>query len=160
MIGQLSNPWWIFVLLGICAGTLSGLLGLGSGIILIPTLVLLCGFAQKNAQGMALAVMVPMVLVGALRYWKNPEIEMNTAVIGLIILGALAGALLGTELAARMPGHILRKIFAVVLIIVAVKMLIPPTKPRRTGLNNSVTSQNITNLVEESKGTNNEGTKQ
>jgi uncharacterized membrane protein YfcA len=109
---------------------------------------------------MALAVMVPMVLVGALRYWKNPEIEMNTAVIGLIILGALAGALLGTELAARMPGHILRKIFAVVLIIVAVKMLIPPTKPRRTGLNNSVTSQNITNLVEESKGKNNEGTKQ
>lgn len=159
MISQLSNTWWIFVLLGICAGTLSGLLGLGSGIIFVPTLVLLCGFAQKNAQGMALAVMVPMALVGALRYWKNPEIEMNAAVIGLIILGALVGALLGTELAARLPGHILRKIFAVVLIIVAVKMLMPQIKPRRTGLNNSVTSQNITNLVE-SKGTNNEGTKQ
>ena len=160
MIGQLSNPWWFFVFLGICAGVLSGALGLGAGIILVPTLVLLCDFEQKSAQGMALAVMVPMVLVGALRYWKNPEIEMNAAVIGLIILGALAGALLGTELAVWLPGHILRKIFAVVLIIVAVKMLIPPTKPRRTGLNNSVTSQNITNLVEESKGTNNEGTKQ
>ena len=159
MIGQLSNPWWIFVLIGICAGTLSGLLGLGSGIILIPTLVLLCGFAQKNAQGMALAVMVPMVLVGALRYWKNPEIEMNAAVIGLIISGALAGALLGTELAAKLPGDILRKIFAVVLIIVAVKMLMSPIKPRRTGLNNNITPQNITNLVK-SKGTNNEGTKQ
>jgi uncharacterized membrane protein YfcA len=55
-----------FILLGICAGTLSGLLGLGSGIILIPTLVLLCGFAQKSAQGTTLAVMVPMILVGAL----------------------------------------------------------------------------------------------
>lgn len=159
MIGQLSNPWWIFFLLGICAGTLSGLLGLGSGIILIPTLVLLCGFEQKSAQGMALAVMVPMALVGALRYWKNPEIEMNAAVIGLIILGALAGALAGTELVDRLPGHILRKIFAVVLIIVAVKMLMPPIKPKRPDLNNSVTSQNITNLVE-SKGTNNEETKQ
>ena len=160
MISQLSNPWWVFVLLGICAGILSGLLGLGSGIILVPALVLLCSFEQKSAQGMALAVMVPMALVGALRYWKNPEIEMNAAVIGLIILGALAGALVGTELMARLPGHILRKIFAVVLIIVAVKMLMPPIKPRRTGLNNSATSQNITNLVEESKGTNNEGTKQ
>ena len=160
MISQLSNPWWIFVFIGICAGILSGLLGLGSGIILVPALVLLCSFEQKSAQGMALAVMVPMALVGALRYWKNPEIEMNAAVIGLIILGALAGALAGTELVDRLPGHILRKIFAVVLIIVAVKMLMPPIKPRRTGLNNSATSQNITNLVEESKGTNNEGTKQ
>ena len=160
MIGQLSNPWWFFVFIGICAGVLSGLLGLGSGIILIPTLVLLCGFTQKNAQGMALAVMVPMVLVGALLYWKNPEIKMNAAVIGLIILGALAGALLGTELAARLPGHILRKIFAVVMIIVAVKMLMPPIKPRPTDLDNGVRSQNITNLDEESKGTNNEATKQ
>ncbi len=96
MIGQLFNPWWIFVLLGICAGILSGLLGLGSGIILVPALVLLCSFEQKSAQGMALAVMVPMALVGALRYWKNPEIQMNAAVIGLIILAALAGALVGT----------------------------------------------------------------
>ena len=140
MTSQFSHTWWIFVLLGICAGTLSGLLGLGSGIILIPTLVLLCGFAQKSAQGTALTVMVPMVLVGAQRYWKNPEIEMNAAVFGLIILGALAGALVGTELAARLSDHILRKLFAAVLIIVAVKMLMPTIKPRRTGLNNSTTS--------------------
>ncbi len=159
MISQLSNPWWIFILLGICAGVLSGLLGLGSGIILIPTLVLLCDFQQKNAQGMALAVMVPMALVGALRYWKNPAIEMNVAVIGLIILGALAGSLVGTELAAKLPGHILRKVFAVVLIIVAVKMLVPPTKPKRTDFGNSLANQKITNLVE-SEGTNNESTKQ
>lgn len=158
MIGQLSNPWWVFVLLGICAGILSGLLGLGSGIILVPALVLLCSFEQKSAQGMALAVMVPMALVGALRYWKNPEIEMNAAVIGLIILGALAGALVGTELAARLPGHILRKVFAVVLIIVAVKMLMPPTKPKRAGFDNSLTGQKKANLVE-SEGTSNEAAK-
>ena len=157
MIGQLSNPWWVFVFLGICAGILSGLLGLGSGIILVPALVLLCSFEQKSAQGMALAIMVPMALVGALRYWKNPEIEMNMVVIGLIILGALAGSLVGTELAAKLPGHILRKVFAVVLIIVAVKMLLPPTKPKQAGFDNSLTSQKMTNLVE-SEGTNNEST--
>jgi uncharacterized membrane protein YfcA len=158
MLGQLSNPWWFFVLLGICAGILSGLLGLGSGIILIPTLVLICSFEQKNAQGMALAIMVPMALVGALRYWKNPAIEMNVAVIGLIILGALAGALVGTELMAQLPSHILRKIFAVVLIIVAVKMLITPTRRKQPGLDDSLTGQNITNLVE-SEGTGNETAK-
>jgi uncharacterized membrane protein YfcA len=84
---------------------------------------------------------------------------MNATVIGLIILGALAGALVGTELAARLPGHILRKIFAVVMIIVAVKMLMPTIKSRQGYLNKSITRQNTMNLVEESKGTNNEGTK-
>jgi uncharacterized membrane protein YfcA len=157
MIDQLSNSWWVFVVLGICAGVLCGLLGLGSGIILIPTLVLLCGFEQKSAQGMALAVMVPMGLVGALRYWKNPEIEINTVVIGLIILGALAGVLLGTELSAKLPGHILRKVFAVVLIIVVVKMLLPSTKPKGNDFRNSSTNQKITNLAE-SEDTNNEST--
>lgn len=55
MIIELPNPWWVFVLLGICAGLLSGTLGLGAGTIIIPTLVLLCGFEQKSAQGTALA---------------------------------------------------------------------------------------------------------
>lgn len=155
MIGQLSNPWWIFILFGICAGVLSGALGIGAGIILVPTLVLLCDFEQKSAQGMALAVMIPMVMVGALRYWKNPEVDMNGAVIGLIILGALAGVLAGTELAFRLPNHILRKVFAVVLLLVAVKMFVGPTRPKRHGPDDSLTSQKITNLVE-IEGTNNE----
>ena len=140
MIGQLSNPWWVFVVLGVCAGILSGALGLGSGIILVPTLVLLCGFGQKSAQGMALAVMVPMALVGALRYWKNPEIEINAVVVGLIICGALAGTLAGTELASRLPSHILRKIFSAVLVIVAVKMFMTSGKPGRPSLDNPDTS--------------------
>lgn len=159
MIGQLSNPWWIFVLLGICAGTLSGLLGLGSGIILVPVLVLLCGFEQKSAQGMALAVMVPMALVGAIRYWKNPEIDMNAAVIGLIILGALAGALAGTELVDRLPGHILQKVFAVVLLIVAVKMFVTSLKSEQGGLDGNLTNLRMVNSTQNGD-VNNDTTKQ
>jgi len=142
MIGQLSNPWWVFVVLGIAAGILSGALGIGAGIILVPTLVLLCSFGQKSAQGMALAVMVPMALLGALRYWKNPQIEMNAVVIGLIICGALAGTLAGTELASWLPSHILRKAFAVVLIMVAIRMFIGSARPKEGGLNDSLTGQN------------------
>ena len=159
MIGQLSNPWWVFILFGICAGVLSGALGLGAGIILVPTLVLFCDFEQKSAQGMALAVMVPMVLVGALRYWKIPEVEMHGTIIGLIILGALAGVLAGTELASRLSSHTLRKIFAAVLLLVAVKMFIGPARPKRHGPDDSLASHTITNLVE-SEGTNIESTNQ
>jgi uncharacterized membrane protein YfcA len=155
MIGQLSNPWWIFILLGVCAGILSGLLGLGSGIVLIPTLVLLCECKQKSAQGMALVVMVPMVMLGALRYWKNPEVEMNGTIIGLIILGALAGVMVGTELMSRLPVDTLRKVFAAVLLLVAVKMFVSSTRPKRRGPDDSMMSQKITNLVE-SEGANNE----
>ncbi len=159
MISQLSNPWWIFILLGICAGVLSGALGLGAGIILVPTLVLFCDFEQKSAQGMALAVMVPMVMVGALRYWKNPEVEMHGTILGLIILGALAGVLAGTELASRLPSPHLRKIFAAVLLLVAVKMFLGSTRLKRRGPDDGLTSQKISNLVE-SEGTNNESAKQ
>jgi uncharacterized membrane protein YfcA len=147
MIGQLSNPWWVFVILGICAGVLSGALGLGGGTILVPTLVLLCSFGQKSAQGMALAVMVPMALVGALRYWKNPEIEINTVIVGLIICGALAGVLVGTELASRLPSHTLRKVFAIFLAIVAVKMFTASPRPKQQDPGDSLTNQKTVKLV-------------
>jgi len=157
MISQLSNPWWLFVILGICAGVYSGALGLGGGSILIPILVLLCGFEQKCAQGMSLAVMVPMALVGALLYWKNPEIEMNVLVIGLVICGALVGTLAGTELAARLPSHILRKIFAIILVIVATKMLVTSPGPRKPCFNKAPAGQKSVNLVESGSANNEAG---
>ena len=158
MIGQLPNYWWIFILLGIFAGIISGTLGLGSGTIIVPTLVLLCGFKQKSAQGIALAVMVPMALVGAIRYWKNPEIEMNVAVIALIVLGALAGVLAGTELVSKLPGNVLQKVFAIFLAIVAVKMFIASPRPEQRDLNDILTNQKKVKLVE-SGGTENESGK-
>lgn len=157
MIGQLSNPWWIFILLGICAGILSGTLGLGSGIILVPALVLICGFGQKNAQGMALAVMVPMALLGAMRYWKNPQVEMSAVVVGLIICGALVGTLAGTELASRLPNQILRKAFAVFLVIVAVKILFMTTGAKKQGPDESPIKQKNVNLIEDGSKNGEEG---
>jgi uncharacterized membrane protein YfcA len=110
--------------------------------------VLLYGFGQKSAQGMALAIMVPMALIGALRYWRNPEIELNAAVIGLIVCGAVLGALAGAEFAARLPSNILRRIFAVVLVVVAVRMFMGPSRPKQSGLDNGLTDQKMAGLVE------------
>jgi uncharacterized membrane protein YfcA len=130
--GSLPGEWWGFVLLGVGAGIVSGLLGVGSGTVMIPALVLIWGFGQKSAQGMALAVMVPMALIGALRYWRNPEIELHGWIIALIVVGAVAGTLAGTELAARLPAGILRKSFAVFLVIVAVRMFTASPRSERT----------------------------
>ncbi len=133
MLGQLPNYWWSFILLGVFTGIVSGTLGLGGGVVVVPALVLLPFFAfeQKSAQGTALALMAPMALLGAFRYWKNPQIEVSLAIVALVVIGALPGVLAGTELAARLPSHALRKVFAVVLAIVAVKMFTFSPKPRQ-----------------------------
>ncbi len=131
MIGSLPGEWWGFVLLGVGAGIVSGLLGVGSGTVMIPALVLIWGFGQKSAQGMALATMVPLALIGAIRYWKNSEVEFNHLVITLIVLGAAAGTLVGTELVARLPAGLLRKSFAVFLAIVAVRMFTAAPRAER-----------------------------
>ncbi len=131
MACSLPGEWWGFVLLGVGAGIVSGLLGVGSGTVMIPALVLIWGFGQKSAQGMALASMVPLALIGALRYWKNPEVELNHLVITLIVLGAAAGTMAGTELVARLPASLLRKCFAVFLVIVAVRMFTATPRAER-----------------------------
>ena len=119
----LTNPWWAFVLLGTAAGLLSGALGVGSGTVLIPGLVLVLLLPQKAAQGTALAVMVPMVLVGAIRYKMNPAIDISTLYVGLLASGAVVGALLGVELAQHLPAALLRKAFAIFIVLVGIRML-------------------------------------
>ena len=148
MISQLAGCWWSFIILGVCAGLVCGTLGLGGGVVFVPSLVLLWSFEQKSAQGTALAVMVPMTLLGALRYWKNPQVDMSLTIILLIILGALVGVLAGTELASRLSNQVLRKVFAIVLVIVAVRMFIGSSGPKQPEPGASLTNQNSANLVD------------
>jgi len=161
MLGQLSGYWWAFPVLGILAGVICGTLGLGSGAVVIPILVLvpIFAFEQKSAQGTALALMVPMALVGAFRYWRDPEIDVNLSIVALIALGALPGVLAGTELAARLPSHVLRKMFAVFLAIVAVKMFTASPKRGPQAPGESLVNQDNVNVVEPG-GQNNESREQ
>jgi len=140
MVEPLANIWWMLVLLGLGAGVLSGALGVGSGVILVPALVTVFLLPQKSAQGTALAVMVPMVLLGALRYWWHPTIDVRLGAVALIAAGAAVGSLVGTELAYRLPGHWLRRIFAVFLVIVALRMFLVPAKPSPTPAGPDATS--------------------
>ncbi len=116
------ETWYWYLIIGLACGILSALFGIGSGAIMIPILVLGLAFPQKVAQGTALAVMVPMALMGAIRYQMNPDIDLNWRLIGLLAAGGVVGALVGASLAAIVPGTLLRKLFAVLLLFVAVHM--------------------------------------
>ncbi len=113
----------ILVSIGISAGYLSGLMGLGGGIIIIPALVYFLGFSQQSAQGTTLGLMVlPIGLLAAIQYYKSGNIDIKAA---LIIAVAFAGSsYFGSKMAVSIDQNTLRKIFAVLLIVVALKMLL------------------------------------
>jgi uncharacterized membrane protein YfcA len=159
MLGLLAGHWWAFMLLGVLAGTASGMLGLGAGVVVVPALVLIFAFPQKSAQGTALALMVPMALLGAFRYWRNPQIEVSLAIVGLLALGAVPGVLAGTELASRLPSFWLRKFFAVFLAVIAVKMYTASPKRGPNAPGESLMNPNNVSAVEPG-GQSNESTEQ
>ena len=115
--------------LGLTTGLLSGTLGIGGGIVVVPTLVLLFSMSQKGAQAVSLALMVPMALLGAFQYWRFGHLQLSGGRLILLITGALAGVLLGTVLADRLPAVVLRRCFAVLIMLVAIRMLWPDSKP-------------------------------
>ncbi len=113
---------FLYVLLGLIAGTFSGLIGIGGAIIIIPMLVLLFGLSQHTAQGTTLALMVPPIgLLAAWTYYKAGFVDLKVA--GLICVGFFIGGLIGAKFATKIPDEILRKIFGVVLLAASLKMI-------------------------------------
>jgi uncharacterized protein len=125
------DMWWLVVALGLATGICSALFGVGGGIIMVPALIFLFDTTQKSAQGISLAVMVPMALVGAIRYRLNPQVDMDTAKTLLLALGAVVGAWIGTHWVRQIPGPVLRRAFAVFIMLVAVRMLASPERPAK-----------------------------
>ena len=100
---------FFYLLLGLIAGSLSGLIGIGGAIIIIPSLVLLFGLSQHTAQGTTLALMVPPIgLLAAWTYYKQGFVDFKIA--GLICLGFFFGGLAGGKFATHIPDQVLRKI--------------------------------------------------
>lgn len=111
------------LLIGLVAGIFSGLLGIGGGIIMIPALIYIFKMSQQNAQGTTLALMVlPIGLLAAATYYRAGHVNLTVAL--LVALGFFFGGLFGANMALSIPNEVLRKIFAVALIITAVHLLI------------------------------------
>ena len=109
--------------LGLLAGILSGLLGIGGGILIIPALVFVVGLTQRQAQGTTLALMVPPIgLLAAWTYYKQGHVDLKIA--ALICLGFFFGGLLGAKLAGVVSATMLKKLFGAALLITALKMIL------------------------------------
>lgn len=111
-----------FLALGLAAGAMSGLVGLGGGVVIIPALVALFGMSQQQAQGTTLALMVPPIgILAAWTYYRQGFVDVKAA--GLICLGFVVGGLLGAKVAVALPGAVLRKVFGGVLFLLSLRML-------------------------------------
>lgn len=105
--------------IGLVAGTISGLLGIGGGPILVPAGVFLLGFPQQLAQGVSAGVIVPTSITGAISHYKSGN-TIVSMVLGLAV-AAIVGAFLGAEVANRLPNEILRRLFGILLICLAIQ---------------------------------------
>jgi uncharacterized membrane protein YfcA len=111
------------ILIGILAGVLSGLVGVGGGIIMVPLLVLLFGFNQHQAQGTSLTVLaVPVTAVAVFSYYKEGQVNIKYAAI--IAAFFVVGSVFGSKLALTLDQKMLKKVFALVLLVIAGKMLL------------------------------------
>lgn len=112
----------LIIIVGLAAGMLSGLIGVGGGIIIVPALIYILGFSQKGAQGTSLGLlMLPVGILGVINYYRNGYIDYK--IVLLLAFGFLVGSFFGSKLALSMPQAMLKKIFAFILIGVALEIL-------------------------------------
>ena len=110
------------VVIGIAAGVLSGLLGIGGGLVMVPAMVLVLGFDQHVAQGTSLVVIIPAALSGSITHYRNGRVSVRQA--AYVALGGVIGAGLGSLLALSVDDAVLRKLFAGFLIVVGIQIIL------------------------------------
>ena len=111
------------IAVGLGAGLLSGLFGVGGGILVVPALVLLLKFDQRLANGTSLGAVLPISISSLITYWSHDNVDWNMAL--WLAIGAMTGAVLGTKLIHILPKRTLGYLFATMLIITAVRLFIP-----------------------------------
>jgi len=112
----------LLVIIGLTAGILSGLVGVGGGIIVVPALVFFLGFTQPQAQGTSLGLLLlPVGILAVLNYYKQGHIDIR--VIGIMAIAFVIGGWLGSKWALSLPEDVVKKIFAIILFYSAIKMM-------------------------------------
>ena len=113
----------MLVIVGLLAGVLSGFVGVGGGIIMVPALIWLLGYNQHQAQGTSLAVlMLPVVFLAVRNYWKEGMIDWK--VVGIIAAAFVAGGYFGSKGALALPADTVKRVFGVVMLFVAIKLIL------------------------------------
>jgi len=115
------------IVIGIVAGAIAAALGIGGGIVFVPSLVVFYGFSQHMAQGTSLAVIVPTAIVGTIVHARAGRVEWRLA--SRIAAGGILGAVAGSRVALALDGRLLRRLFAALLVVMALRLLL---RTRRT----------------------------
>jgi len=113
----------LLLVIGIITGVVAGMFGIGGAIVMVPALVFIMGFSQHMAQGTSLAVMLPPIgIIATWNYWKAGQVNFKFALI--LAVAFLIGSYFGSKLALNIPQNILKKLFGVLLLLVAAKMFL------------------------------------
>ena len=114
----------MFLLIGLCAGVLAGIFGVGGGLIIVPALVFVAGYTQITATGTSLvALLMPIGIGGVYAFYRSGQIDMTNIKAGLLIsLGMFLGAYLGAQIALSLPDYVLKRSFAIFLVAVATRL--------------------------------------
>ena len=113
----------ILLLIGLAAGAMSGILGIGGGVLIIPALVMLLGYTQQTAQGTSLVLLLPPIgIFAVINYYKGGFVDFKAA--GIMIITFIIGSYLSSKFAVSINEGMMRKVFAVFLIFYAVKLLL------------------------------------
>ena len=111
----------LLLLIGFMGGTISGALGVGGMIIIVPSLVFFMGLTQHQAQGTSLAMMLlPIGILGVLNYYKAGHVKISYALI--MMAAFIIGAYLGSKFSIQIPAKSLKQIFGIMLVIIGIKM--------------------------------------
>ena len=112
----------ILIVIGLLAGILSGLVGVGGGILMIPLLIMFLGLTQHQAQGTALFAMLPPIgILAAMNYYKEGFVKWEYAAV--IALTFVVGGYFGSKLSISLPAQTVRKVFGVIMLIGAIKLI-------------------------------------
>lgn len=131
----------LLIIIGLLAGFLSGLVGIGGGVLIVPALVLFLGFSQKLAQGTSLGILLlPVGLLAVIQYYKQGYVNVNY--VAIISVTFVVGSILGSKLALSLSEDKMKKLFAVILMLIAIKMLFFDNSKPKQAKDTSVSSTN------------------
>ena len=122
----------LVVAIGVGAGFLSGMFGVGGGILVVPALVLMLRFDQRLANGTSLGAVLPISISSLVTYWSHDNVDWSMAL--WLAIGALGGALLGTRWIHVLPRRVLGYLFALMLVATAVRLFIPMSADGRDAI--------------------------
>ena len=135
----------ILIMIGVAAGMLSGMVGIGGGIVIVPALVYFLAFSQKDAQGTTLGLLLfPVGILGVIQYYKQGHVDFK--IVAIVAIGFIVGSYFGSKISLSMSDDRVKRFFAIVIMLVAIKMLFfdrkrpkTPTEEIPTAINKTTT---------------------